>query len=48
MAKSKVKGTLFAADRFPLGSLSCYLTSMVVLHFSYLINSTPEPSLCVG
>ena len=29
-----------ATDRFPLGSLSSYFTSMVVLHFSYLINST--------
>ena len=41
-AKSKVKGALFATDRFPLGYLSSYLTSMVVLHFSYLINYTLE------
>ena len=46
-AQSKVKGALFATDRFPLGSLSSYPTSMMVLHFSYLINSTLEPSLCV-
>ena len=39
MAQSKVKGALFATDRFPLGSLSSYLTSMVVLHVLYLINS---------
>ena len=45
-AQSKVKGALFATDRFPLGSRSSYLTSMVVLHFSYLINSNLEPSLC--
>ena len=42
-AQSKVKGALFATDRFPLGLLSSYLTSMVVLHFLYLINSTLEP-----
>ena len=47
-AQSKVKGALFATDRFPLGSISSYPTSMMVLHFSYLINSTLEPSLCVG
>ena len=43
--QSKVKGGLFATNRFPLGSLSPYLTSMMVLHFSYLINFTLEPSL---
>ncbi len=48
MAQSKVKGALFATYRFPLGSLSSYLTFMVVLHFSYLINYTLEPSLYVG
>ena len=32
--QSKVKGALFATDRFPLGSLSYFLTSMVVLHFN--------------
>ena len=46
--QSKVKGALFATDRFPLGSISSYLTPMVVLHFSYIIYSTLEPSLCVG
>ena len=47
-AQSKIKGALFATNRFPPAFLSSYLTSMVVLHFSYLIKSTLEPSLCVG
>ena len=31
---SQSKRSTFATDRFPLESLSAYLTSMMVLHFS--------------
>ena len=42
------KTSTFCHRQVPTRYISSYLISMVVLYFPYLINSTLEPSLCVG